>query len=975
MIFELLYQVFIAPIEYIFNTVFILAHALCGNYGVSIILLSIVFNLLVLPIYLLADSLQEQDKQIREKLKCRIDRIKAHYKGNERHFYIKTIYRQNNYHPARAIKASLGLFIQVPFFIAAYQTLKHADQLQQVPWWFLQDLGSPDGLLFGWHLLPFAMLGVNLFASYLYTRKPDFKEHLQIWLLGLVFFIILYNEASALLLYWTCNNAFSLVKTTLLQHAHKITLPFIDQGHKERFQQLYTGNPKFLSFFSWGAIISGSLLGFYAIAGFLDAEQKIVDSTSLQLVYTYITITSVAFFLTNLLLYRKYLSAATLKNPFFSTGVLVTICISAGLFCMVNLVNISSLDDFVVTDSVKFIETLKKGVSTLLLCVYILLVISLAMRNWSWLNRERKGVNNFYLAVTLLVFITLILNPLVFFNASDQLIIPRFDFIESVVSVFFVSLACCWLVFILASNGLRTILLALTAYLLAAALLYNFIVVKDYGLLDQFVFITPEKLVASLTDQLIDITYLLLVAPLIVVLIFRFPLYAKRACFLTMISLLIYCALHLPQQNKNAQQSLAPSQTQKGYYQERAKTLAFSKEKNVLVLLFDGFSGITLNELLNTKRELFDEFDGFVWYKNTLSSGTNTQSTIAALAGGKNYTVAAMHARIQETNGSLNHELDQAYKVYAKAFTDAGWDVVYGDPQHVKNPSSLVHRVTYNYANRFLQQHQPEIMTSLDKSGEHSMLSVISLFRMLPLSFKQGFYDNGKWSGATDNKMHTINVYKKAKHWGFLHSLAEEMHFSSQNKALKYLQFQIPHKPNLINKSGLLGKERSSVNIESYMALTQVAKIIRKLKVQGVYDNTKIVLVSDHGQYGIYDDDFSIDFITSIPKAVENSLHISRVYPLLMVKDFKNRGPMQISNRFMSNFDLAGIVCSTLETRCNIEDRDQTRLPPGKRTLRVTRVTLTDKILFRFAYEVEGSIFQPENWRLLPDGFENRPEL
>jgi hypothetical protein len=84
-----------------------------------------------------------------------------------------------------------------------------------VPFLLINDLGKPDSLLpilGGINLLPILMTFINCAAGAIYTHGHDFKDKVQIYGMALVFLVLLYNSPSGLVLYWTFNNVFSLIK-------------------------------------------------------------------------------------------------------------------------------------------------------------------------------------------------------------------------------------------------------------------------------------------------------------------------------------------------------------------------------------------------------------------------------------------------------------------------------------------------------------------------------------------------------------------------------------------------------------------------------------------------------------------------------------------------------------------------------------------------------------------------------------------
>ena len=115
-----------------------------------------------------------------------------------------------------ALRSSISLIIQVPFFIAAYHFLSNLEIIQSIPFLFIHDLGEPDALFsigsFKINVLPIAMTIINILSGAVYTKGFPIKEKIQLYAMALLFLFLLYDSPSGLVLYWTMNNVFSLVK-------------------------------------------------------------------------------------------------------------------------------------------------------------------------------------------------------------------------------------------------------------------------------------------------------------------------------------------------------------------------------------------------------------------------------------------------------------------------------------------------------------------------------------------------------------------------------------------------------------------------------------------------------------------------------------------------------------------------------------------------------------------------------------------
>ena len=179
---NILYLIFIYPIELLIELVFQLSYKLWDNCGISLAAVSLAVSFLSLPLYMIAERWQQKERDIQKAFKPEIDEIKAVFKGDERYMILSTFYRQNHYHPVMALRSSISLMIQVPFFIAAYVYLSNLEMLKGQSLWFIKDLGAPDQLFslgsFPINILPIAMTVINIIASAVYVKGFAFKEKL-----------------------------------------------------------------------------------------------------------------------------------------------------------------------------------------------------------------------------------------------------------------------------------------------------------------------------------------------------------------------------------------------------------------------------------------------------------------------------------------------------------------------------------------------------------------------------------------------------------------------------------------------------------------------------------------------------------------------------------------------------------------------------------------------------------------------------
>ncbi len=224
-----LYYLIIAPIEMIVEWVFyFFVKVGVGGIITAVFGVSVVINFLALPLYNIADALQDKERQISRRLEPRLKRIRKAFKGDEQFMMISTYYRQNDYHPLYVLRSSLSILIEIPFFIASYHFLSHCPMLLGEHFWIFKDLGSPDrmwtitlgSLSLPINILPIIMTAINVVSAAVYTRGGTVKEKVQIYALAAVFLVLLYESPSGLVIYWILNNLFSLAKNVIQKMKH-----------------------------------------------------------------------------------------------------------------------------------------------------------------------------------------------------------------------------------------------------------------------------------------------------------------------------------------------------------------------------------------------------------------------------------------------------------------------------------------------------------------------------------------------------------------------------------------------------------------------------------------------------------------------------------------------------------------------------------------------------------------------------------
>lgn len=186
---------------------------LTNSAGFALMAFSLVVTLVTTPLYLQMEAHKAKATAVRAGMQQELARIARYYKGRERYFYTRAVHRQFRYHPIQAVWGAGDLYLQVALFALAYRFLSHEPMLHGESFGLIADLSVADGLLFGVNLLPIVMTLANVASVNVYT--PDRRQRHYALLLALAFWILLRNSASGLVLYWTCNNLFSLLRNLI----------------------------------------------------------------------------------------------------------------------------------------------------------------------------------------------------------------------------------------------------------------------------------------------------------------------------------------------------------------------------------------------------------------------------------------------------------------------------------------------------------------------------------------------------------------------------------------------------------------------------------------------------------------------------------------------------------------------------------------------------------------------------------------
>jgi len=179
-------------------------HALVGNWGWAIILLTI---LIKLAFYKLSEASYRSMAKMRQ-FTPRMQALKDRYGDDKQRLNqaMMELYKSEKVNP---LGGCLPILIQIPVFIALYWVLLGSVEMRQAPFMlWLNNLSAPDP----YFVLPLIM-GVSMFIQQkLNPAPPDPMQAKVMMSLPFIFTVFFAFFPSGLVLYWTVNNVLSIAQ-------------------------------------------------------------------------------------------------------------------------------------------------------------------------------------------------------------------------------------------------------------------------------------------------------------------------------------------------------------------------------------------------------------------------------------------------------------------------------------------------------------------------------------------------------------------------------------------------------------------------------------------------------------------------------------------------------------------------------------------------------------------------------------------
>ncbi len=860
---EILDTLIIGPLKLIFEVVFRFATELTPNLGVCIAILSLVINLMILPLYMCADAMQERTRKREQELAPSIKHIKSTFKGDERMMMLQTFYKQNNYSPLSALSGAVSLLLEIPFFIAAYSFLSGVAEFKGASLGPIADLSKADGLLtigsLTVNVLPFIMTIFNVVASILFLKGADLKSKIQLYAMALFFLIFLYSSPSGLLFYWTLNNLFSLIKNIF----YKFKKP------KTVIAYMLSGI----------GVLIPILMFAFRVATLRVRLLSLIFTVALQIPLAIYWLRRKGKFLPKQdKVYKPNKKLFILGAAFLSIllGVLIpTACLAA------------SPTEFLISPD---IHPMWYVLSSACLSIGL---FGIWLGIFYWLA-SKKGKVIFEKVIWIMAVIMFV--NYMFFGKNLGNMSASLQFDNSV-----------------NYSGLETTINIIVIVVLAISMF--FLVSKFRNVVIGVLAIAIGAISTMSTINIVDANSVL---------------------------------------NDSGS---TESSKELPYFN------ISSTGQNVFVLVLDRAMGQQVPYILQERPDLIDTYDGFTYYSNVISFGGHTNYASPALLGGYEYTPVEINKRDGESLSTKQNEANlvipriltenqwnnNGQKAKATIF-----EPMYTNYSFIGDLSVFDEYEDTMKANNIIGKFVDDVQKEGIAKNNFRNFFCYSFMRTMTVPLQFVFYNEGSYNNVfsvydEENGLYSIQttdgIYKASgiraefmssyNNLVNLNTMTKIVSANDENPVVEntytFMANNTTHEPMIMdakndytpamkvdnteyyNQKGDIftlpdGRKLAMDNVsqmQSYhvnvASLLRVGEWLNYLKENGVYDNTRIIIVSDHGH-----------MLDQVSELNYDGNSVEGYYPLLLVKDFNSRGKLTESKEFMTNADVPTLAVQGL---------------------------------------------------------------
>jgi YidC/Oxa1 family membrane protein insertase len=203
-----------------------------GSYAAAIIVLTLLIKTLMWPLQNKATASMKRMQDLQPKMTV----LREKYTNDPQKLNVEmmALYKKHGVNP---FAGCLPMFVQIPIFFGFYNMLGKAVELRNSSFLWAHDLSQADTIAivagFPINVLPILMAGTMFYQMQLTPKTGDPMQQRIFMFMPLMFVMFCYNYASALALYWTVQNVFTIVQLLITNRKNTQGLQTVVSGGRK----------------------------------------------------------------------------------------------------------------------------------------------------------------------------------------------------------------------------------------------------------------------------------------------------------------------------------------------------------------------------------------------------------------------------------------------------------------------------------------------------------------------------------------------------------------------------------------------------------------------------------------------------------------------------------------------------------------------------------------------------------------------